>query len=69
MDRARRKQIITDQKERICCQLDMVTDVCNLSTGRDKQQDKEFENSLNYIVRLTLKSLKAGLYVSAKILT
>lgn len=33
MDRANRKQIITDQNERICCQLDMVTDVCNLSTG------------------------------------
>lgn len=36
--------------------------------GRDKQQDKEFENSLNYIVRFSLKSLKTGLYVSAKIL-
>lgn len=33
MDKANRKQIITDQNERICCQLDVVTDVYNLSTG------------------------------------
>lgn len=31
MDRANRKQIVTGQYERIRCQLDMVTDVCNLS--------------------------------------
>lgn len=31
MDGANRKQRITGPYERICCQLDMVTDVSNLS--------------------------------------
>lgn len=33
MDKANRKQITTDQNKGICCQLDLVTDVYNLSAG------------------------------------